>query len=132
MLSTMEAAKLLGVSSIRVRNLIYDGALPAQKVGRSWVLREEDVMARLARHPGPGRPRKTSENHAPHEGGGDRAPEPTRLHELFSSCKSSLAGSPSAAEINAIKDADEAAFRIAVADFFLQRKQAELVQRGAF
>ena len=129
MLSTVEAAKLLGVSSIRVRNLIYDGALPAQKVGRSWVLREEDVMERLARHPGPGRPRK---NHAPHEGGGDRAPEPTRLHELFSSCKSSLAGSPSATEINAIEDADEAAFRIAVADFFLQRKQAELVQRGVF
>ena len=53
MLSTVEAAKLLGVSSIRVRNLIYDGALPAQKVGRSWVLREEDVMARLARQPAP-------------------------------------------------------------------------------
>ena len=131
MLSTLEAAKLLGVSSIRVRNLIYDGALPARKVGRSWVLREEDVMARLERRPGPGRPRKEAAKRTSSEESSCK-PELTRLHDLYASCKASLARSPSAAEIDAIEDAEEAAFRIAVADFFLQRKQAELVRQGAF
>lgn len=39
---------------------------------------------------------------------------------------------PSAAEIAAIDDPEQAAFRIAVADFFLQRKQSELVRQGVF
>ena len=38
----------------------------------------------------------------------------------------------SAAEIAAIDDPEQAAFRIAVADFFLQRKQSELVRQGVF
>ena len=32
----------------------------------------------------------------------------------------------------AIDDPEQAAFRIAVADFFLQRKQSELVRQGVF
>ena len=52
--------------------------------------------------------------------------------ELYRACKDHLAACPSAAEIAAIDDPEQAAFRIAVADFFLQRKQSELVRQGVF
>ena len=46
MLSVVESAEILQVTPTRVRALIAQGALPAQKVGRTWTLREEDVMFR--------------------------------------------------------------------------------------
>lgn len=46
MLSVVESAEILQVTPTRVRALIAQGALPAQKVGRTWTLREEDVMQR--------------------------------------------------------------------------------------
>lgn len=131
MISTLEAAKLLGISSIRVRDLIYDGALPARKIGRSWVLNEEDVMNRLSQHPRSGRPRKTtvqpsvaSDTHTPSAD--------SHAHDLYRACKNVFEKSPSVEAIQALEDPEEAAFRIAIADFFLQRKQAELVQQGVF
>ena len=103
MLSVVESAEILQVTPTRVRALIAQGALPAQKVGRTWTLREEDVMQRDA-----------------------------AASELYRACKDHLAACPSAAEIAAIDDPEQAAFRIAVADFFLQRKQSELVRQGVF
>lgn len=58
MLSVVESAEILQVTPTRVRALIAQGALPAQKVGRTWTLREEDVMQRAATRPSAGRPRK--------------------------------------------------------------------------
>jgi len=58
-LSTKEAAYLLDVNVSRVRQLIADGALPAEKRGRDWWIREQDVRAYLALPRGkPGRPRR--------------------------------------------------------------------------
>ena len=127
MLSVVESAEILQVTPTRVRALIAQGALPAQKVGRTWTLREEDVMQRAATRPSAGRPRKAdvpspADDSKPH----------AAASELYRACKDHLAACPSAAEIAAIDDPEQAAFRIAVAYFFLQRKQSELVRQGVF
>ena len=56
MISTNEAAKELGVTSIRVRALISAGRLPAQKIGRDWIIHRSDLD--LVRVRKPGRPSK--------------------------------------------------------------------------
>jgi excisionase family DNA binding protein len=57
-LTTNEAAWLLDVNPSRVRQLIAEGALPAEKRGRDWWIRERDVRAYMALPRGkPGRPR---------------------------------------------------------------------------
>jgi excisionase family DNA binding protein len=59
LLSTSEAARLVGVNDSRIRQMIRAGELPAQKVTRDWLIRPEDVEAFLAKpRRGPGRPRK--------------------------------------------------------------------------
>jgi excisionase family DNA binding protein len=40
-----EAADILKVHAKTVEDLIRDGALPAGKVGRSWVMMTKDVLA---------------------------------------------------------------------------------------
>jgi len=57
LLSTTEAAERLGVTSIRVRAMIRDGKLPAQKIGRDYVIKESDLE--LVKDRKPGRPAKT-------------------------------------------------------------------------
>lgn len=42
-ITSVQAAKLLGISRTRVGILIRDGRLPAQKVGRDWMILPEDV-----------------------------------------------------------------------------------------
>ncbi len=42
-ISTAEAAKILGISASRVRQLIIDGRLEATKVGRDQLLEKELV-----------------------------------------------------------------------------------------
>lgn len=56
MLSVLEAAEKLGVSRWRVNQLINAGRLPAQKIGRSFIIRESDLE--LVRKRPPGRPPK--------------------------------------------------------------------------
>ncbi|MGL5930958.1 MAG: helix-turn-helix domain-containing protein [Dermatophilaceae bacterium] len=53
-ISVADAAKRLGVHVQRVHQRIADGSLPAEKVGRHWVIDEHDV-SRLDKRPG-GRP----------------------------------------------------------------------------
>ncbi len=43
LLSVIEAAEKLGVSRWRVNQFINEGRLPAQKVGRSYVIKESDL-----------------------------------------------------------------------------------------
>jgi excisionase family DNA binding protein len=59
MLTTQEAAERLGVTSIRVRQLISGGRLPAEKFGRDYMIKEEDL--KLVKDRRPGRPRKSME-----------------------------------------------------------------------
>ncbi len=43
LLSTKEAAEKLNVSPIRVRQLIQEGKLKANRVGRDYVIQEKDL-----------------------------------------------------------------------------------------
>jgi excisionase family DNA binding protein len=52
LLTTPEVAKRLGVTVARVQRLIWDGRLPAQKIGRDYVVRKEDLKLVADRKPG--------------------------------------------------------------------------------
>jgi len=56
LITTTEAGEKLGVTRKRVFQLIQDGRLPAQKLGRDYVIDEEDL--KLVKNRPPGRPRK--------------------------------------------------------------------------
>ena len=60
LLSTQEAATRLGISRRRVLALVSTGRLPAQKVGRDWIIQEADLDKVKDRPQGwvKGRPRK--------------------------------------------------------------------------
>lgn len=58
LLSATEAGERLGVTANRVRALIAAGRLPAQKIGRDYVINERDL--RLVQNRKPGRPRTTT------------------------------------------------------------------------
>ena len=55
MLSVLEVSELLNVSSRRVRALIADGRIPAQLIGKTWAIRNEDIALLPQNRPG-GRP----------------------------------------------------------------------------
>lgn len=55
-MDTATAAKQLGVSARRVRQLIDSGRLKAEKVGRDWLIHKDALKAVAVRKPG--RPRK--------------------------------------------------------------------------
>ena len=55
-LTTKQAAKVLGINDSRVRQLILSGRLPARKFGRDWIIEEKDLKKVADRKPG--RPRK--------------------------------------------------------------------------
>lgn len=57
LLSVAQAAKILGVTRARVNQFINDNRLPAQRIGRSFVIREEDL--KFVENRKTGRPRKT-------------------------------------------------------------------------
>ena len=42
-ISVKEAAKELGVSPRRMLTFIYDGRLPARKMGHDWVIQKQDL-----------------------------------------------------------------------------------------
>jgi excisionase family DNA binding protein len=58
MVTTIEAAKRLGITRVRIGVLIRAGRLPAVKVGRDWVLDEKDIASFAKQDRTPGRPRK--------------------------------------------------------------------------
>lgn len=55
LVSVPEAAQRLGVTRARVHQRIASGSLPAQQVGRQWIIDEWDLR-RIAHHGVPGRP----------------------------------------------------------------------------
>ena len=42
-MTTTQAASILGVNQSRVRQLILGGRLPAQKIGRDWMIDEKNL-----------------------------------------------------------------------------------------
>jgi excisionase family DNA binding protein len=56
LISVAEAAKILGVTRARVNQFITDKRLPAQRIGRSFAIREEDLQ--LIQNRRTGRPPK--------------------------------------------------------------------------
>jgi excisionase family DNA binding protein len=62
LLSATEAAERLGVTPNRVRALISAGRLPAQKVGRDYVI--DPAHLKLVRHRKPGRPKAKKQRNA--------------------------------------------------------------------
>lgn len=136
MLSVEEAARQLGVTPARVRALIKDGRLSAAKNGREWVLREEDVLARLMEAPRAGRPRRAAaEDRLSRRQEEDRVPSAeraNRAHELYDECRRMFAHLPSEELMAAARSKEEASFYMAAFDFFLQQRQQELVKQGVF
>lgn len=65
MLTTADAAAALGVSAVRVRQLIAAGRLRAERLGRDWLIDEAALEAVRVRRPG--RPRHEA---APSSGAG--------------------------------------------------------------
>ena len=55
-LSCKEAGKILGIDDSRVRVLIRQGRIPAQMIGRTWVINPTDL--KLVKDRKPGRPKK--------------------------------------------------------------------------
>jgi excisionase family DNA binding protein len=60
MLTTSEAAKELGVTVQRVHQLITEGSLPAQKVGRDYIIQDGDLKLVSNRRPAGRPPKQTS------------------------------------------------------------------------
>jgi len=58
MLTTKEAAAVLGVTPARIRQLVLEGKLPAEKFGRDLMIKESD-LAKVSDRP-MGRPTKKS------------------------------------------------------------------------
>ena len=58
LITTKEAAERLNVSVKRVTALIREGRLPAEKVGRDWLINERDLAKVQIRKTG--RPRKAA------------------------------------------------------------------------
>jgi excisionase family DNA binding protein len=56
LLTTKDVAERLGVTVKRVQALIRGGRLPAEKMGRDYLIKERDV--KLVEDRKPGRPRK--------------------------------------------------------------------------
>lgn len=59
LLSVAEAAERLGVTRVRVNQLIDAGALPAQRIGRAYAIMETDLAEFEKRDRQAGRPPKT-------------------------------------------------------------------------
>ena len=57
MITTSDAATILNLTIGRVRQLIYEGKLPAYRLGRDWLINENDLW-KVKVYGKPGRPKK--------------------------------------------------------------------------
>ena len=127
MMSVAEAAGELGVTPARVRAMLAGGQLDGEKIGRAWAVSGASVRRRKREGAHPGRPSKKDLRSF------DRlCPDAEDAHRLYDEARLMLAGCYSAEFLSQARDADEQAFWILVADFFLQRRQRELIDEGVF
>lgn len=127
-MTVTQAAETLHISPARVRQLISNGALPAKKIGASWILREEDVLDRLSKAPEAGRPKKPLSCGLEQ----DETLDLSDFRLLYERCKKDLTEPMRLPLVKFARTSEEAAFYMAMADFFLQQKQAELVAKGVY
>ena len=126
MLSVAQAAELLGVSGARVRAMLAGGQLEGEKIGRAWVVSGASIRRRLAEGSHPGRPAKRPSGFA------RECPDVEEAHALYDEAARLLSGCYNAEFLGSARDGDEQAFWVLVSDFFLQRRQRELIDRGVF
>lgn len=90
-------------------------------------------MQRLSSHPKAGRPQGTRHVAAPQgTPATQNEDESPYLHDLYISCKKTFRACPTSATLANAQSAEEAAFYVAITDFFLQQKQLELIKQGVF
>lgn len=51
-INTAQAAKALGITQRRITALIKSGRLPAEKIGRDWLINDKDIERVRIRKPG--------------------------------------------------------------------------------
>ncbi len=125
MLSVSEAANILKVTPSRVRKLIADGVLKAEKIGNAWTISENEVAARLRRSPKAGRPK--IQKQIP-----EQKKECINLHDVYMKLKDGNFTRPSASTMALIKDKDEVGFLLCVCDYFLNVKQRKEIENGVY
>jgi len=126
MISVSEAAQRLGVSGARVRALIDTGKIEATKIGRTWAVSEASVQQRLRDGSRGGRPSAKPKPFV------RQLPDTEAAHVIYDEAKRVLAGCYDADFLKQARTAEERAFWIRTADFFLQERQRELVKAGVF
>lgn len=132
-LSTKDAVERLGISAVRVRELLEDGKLTGNKIGRAWIVDADSVERRRRDPPRAGRPRTTGEAEAPDTRfAGSSDPDLNELRDIYLRCEKYLSGGYDASVYRAVPDERERRFLAHVTDFFLQEKQHELIARGVF
>ena len=127
MLTVKQAADLLCVTQARVRNMIYDGILPAEKFGSNWSIPDAAVIERVALKPKRGRPKKGADKNSNATSNNAEV-----VHYLYQECKHNLSLGYDIDVLNQLKPPEERDFFITLADFFLQQKQKQLIDEGIF
>jgi excisionase family DNA binding protein len=132
MLTVNQAAARLGVTPERVRAMIHSGTLEAERFGRVWTLPEAAVVERMLKSPRAGRPKKSGDAASSGHGvlGADK--DIGQARELYRQCKAQLAGCYGAGFLLQAQTEEEQGFYLAVADFFLQQRQREVVDAGIY
>jgi len=125
MLSTKQAAAMLGVSEQRVRAMLAAGQLVGHKTGRAWLVAEHSIKRRLAHPHNPGRPKHQTEIQRV-------MPDVEAAHRIYDEAQEVLFGCCNAEFLNQARSADEQEFWIRVSDILLQQKQRELIEQGVF
>ena len=135
MISVTEAARMLDVTPARVRKLIADGRIRASKVGNRWIIAEEEIISRRHAAPRGGRPSATIHR------GNDTFASPSGKtiaelypdeHALYLACRKAFSHLHPIPSGLPATDKSEINFYMALADFFLQEQQRDLVRRGVF
>lgn len=127
MLSVRQAASELGVSQARVRALLAKGQIKGEKLGRVWAVDGESLASWKAQRHRAGRPPVArSDTYV------QTLPSVEEAHRLYQACRSLLAGCYSSDFLDGAQSQEEELFWVSVSDFFLARRQEELVKEGAY
>jgi excisionase family DNA binding protein len=126
MLTVGQAANKLQVTPERVRNMIYAGTIPAEKLSRVWLIPNYAIEQRIAARPKPGRPKKASQTDqiSYHFLSSNRA--------LLEECRS-FVDEHSAIELALLAETEqEREFYILLWNFFLRLRQTTLIEQGIY
>lgn len=124
MLSVTQTAKKLNISGARVRKMIADGVIHAEKVGSAWSIPESEVAYRLENAPKAGRPKEDDLINEDYKS--------LDLHDVYVALKHGNFARPSATTIAMMQDKNEAGFLLCVCDYFLNLKQREEIEEGVY